>query len=147
MSAVDNYRAALQRLIAGKPQNVPKGSAINKDTVALEAGRNRGAIKKSRAENAELIAEIEAAAAAATRQEAYKPSASEDAKKQKALKQAVQEQLGDLKADYELALQKIVSLVQKNYALVQENDALKQQISKLTAEEQRSKVVPLGNRH
>lgn len=145
MSAVDNYRASLQRLIAGKPQNVPKGSAINKDTVALEAGRKRGSIKKSRAEYAELIAEIEAAAAA--QQKAYKPSASEDAKKQKALKQAVQEQLGDLKADYELALQKIVSLVQENYLLVQKNDALKQQISKITAEEQRSKVVPLGNRH
>jgi len=138
MSAVDNYRAALQRLIEGKPQNVPKGSGINKDTVALEAGRKRGSIKKSRAENAELIAEIEAATAA--QQETAQPSASEYAQKQKALKQAVQEQLVDLKADYELALQRIVSLVQENYLL-------KQQISELTADKQRSKVVPLGNRH
>lgn len=138
MSAVDNYRAALQRLIAGNPQNVPKGSATNKDTVALEAGRKRGSIKKSRAENAELIAEIEAAAAA--QQEASKPSTSDNVKKQKALKQAAQEQLVDLKADYELALQKIVSLVQENYLL-------KQKVSKLTAEKQRSEVVPLGNRH
>lgn len=137
MSAVDNYRAALQRLIDGKPQNVPKGSSINKDTVALEAGRKRGSIKKSRAENAELIAEIEAAAA---QQETSKPSASEQVQKQKALKQAAQEQLGDLKADYELALQKIVSLVHDNYLL-------KQQVSELTAEKQSSKVVPLGRRH
>lgn len=138
MSAVDNYRAALRRLVEGKPQNVPKGSAINKDTVALEAGRKRGSIKKSRAENAELIAEIESAAAA--QQEASKPSVSEAVKKQKSLKQAAQGQLGDLKADYELALQKIVSLVQENYLL-------RQQISELTAEKQHSKVVPLVSRH
>ncbi|HBP40738.1 MAG: hypothetical protein ACTJG4_08740 [Vreelandella alkaliphila] len=137
MSAIDNYRAALQRLIEGKPQNVPKGSAINKDTVALEAGRKRGSIKKSRADNAPLIAEIEAAAVA--QQDTAKPSASEEAQMQKARKQAAQEQLGDLRADYELALQKIVSLVQENYLL-------KQQISKLTADKLRgSKVVPLSN--
>lgn len=136
MSAIDNYRAALQRLIEGKPQNVPKGSAINKDTVALEAGRKRGSIKKSRADNAPLIAEIEAAAA---HQDTAKPSASENARKQKACKQAAQEQLGALKADYELALQKIVSLVQENYLL-------KQQISELTADELRgNKVVPLSS--
>lgn len=124
MSAVDNYLTALQRLIEGRPQNVPKGSAINKDTVALEAGRKRGSIKKCRAENADLIAEIEAAAA---KEKASKPSASNDVQKQKALKQAAKEQLGDLKEDYELALQKIVSLAQENYLL-------KQQISELTAE-------------
>lgn len=139
MSAIDNYRAALQRLIEGKPQNVPKGSAINKDTVALEAGRKRGSIKKSRADNEPLIAEIEAAAAA--QQDTAKPSASEEAQKQKARKQAAQEQLADLKADYELALQQIVSLVQENYML-------KQQISELKADKQRdSKVMSLGNRH
>ncbi|MCW3148169.1 hypothetical protein N8H22_06050 [Stutzerimonas stutzeri] len=139
MSAVDNYRAALQRLIEGKPQNVPKGSAINKDTVALEAGRKRGSIKKSRDEHTELIAEIEAAATA--QQDLPKPSASEEAQKQKALKQAAQEQLGDLKADYELALQKIVSLIQENYLL-------KQQIRELTADKKHgSKVVPMGNLH
>lgn len=138
MSAVDNYLAALHRLIEGRPKNVPKGSAINKDTVALEAGRKRGSIKKSRADNADLIAEIEAAAAA--QKEASKPSASEDVQKQKALKQAAKEQLGDLKADYEIALQKIVSLAQENYLL-------KQQLNELTAEKQRSKFVPLGNHH
>lgn len=137
MSAVDNYRAALLRLIEGKPQNVPKGSGINKDTVALEAGRKRGSIKKSRAENTGLIADIELAAA---QQETAQPSASEDAQKQKALKQAVQEKLVVLKADYELALQKIVSLAQENYLL-------KQQISELTADKQRRKVSPLSNHH
>jgi len=139
MSAAVNYRAALQRLIEGTPKNVPKGSAINKDTVALEAGRKRGSIKKSRDEHSDLIAEIEAAAA--TQQDTAKPSASEEAKKQKALKQVAQEQLVGLKTDYELALQKIVSLVQENYLL-------KQKISELTGDNRRgSKIPPLGNRH
>lgn len=139
MSAVDNYRTALQRLIEGKPQYVPKGSAINKDTVALEAGRKRGSIKKSRAEHTELIVEIEAAATA--QQDLSKPSAPEETRRHKVLKQAAQEQLSKLKADYELALQRIVSLVQENHQL-------KQQIRELITDKQhRSKVVPLGERH
>ncbi|SDT96131.1 hypothetical protein [Geopseudomonas guangdongensis] len=146
MSAVDNYRAALRRLIEGKPKSVPKGSAINKDTVALEAGRKRGSIKKSRAEHAELIAEIEAAAAA-VQQESSRLSASEDAKKQRALKQAAKDQLNVFKAEYELALQEIATLAQENYSLQHENDSLKQKISEITAEKQHSNVVPLGNLH
>ena len=46
MSALDDYQAALERLKANKPTTLPKGSAINNDTVALEAGRKRGSIKQ-----------------------------------------------------------------------------------------------------
>ena len=60
MSAVNEYYAALERLKANKPTVLPKGSAINNDTVALEAGRKRGSIKKSR--HAALIEAIELAA-------------------------------------------------------------------------------------
>ena len=130
MSALENYIAALQRLIAGKPQNVPKGSAINKDTVALEAGRKRGSIKKSRAGNAELIAAIEAAAAA--QQEKSGPTAAQDATKQKALKRAAQAQLGSLKEDYELALTRIASLAHENHTL-------KMQIKELVEDKEWSK--------
>ena len=42
---------------------IPKGSAINNDTVALEARRKRSSIKKSR--HAALIEAIEQAAQAA----------------------------------------------------------------------------------
>ncbi|HHQ2925508.1 TPA: hypothetical protein ACSPPR_006133, partial [Pseudomonas aeruginosa] len=80
MSALEDYRAALYRLIENKPQIVPKGSAINKDTVALEAGRKRGSIKKIRAANAPLIAEIEAAAVA--QQAQPKPTAAQEVEKQ-----------------------------------------------------------------
>ena len=44
MSALNEYYATLERLKVNKP----KGSAINNDMVALEAGRKRGSIKKSR---------------------------------------------------------------------------------------------------
>lgn len=57
MSVLNEYYAALERLKANKPTVLPKGSAINNDTVALEAGRKRGSIKKSR--HAALIEVIE----------------------------------------------------------------------------------------
>lgn len=47
MSAtVKEYFAALERLKQNKPRVVGKSSPINKDTVALEAGRKRGSIRK-----------------------------------------------------------------------------------------------------
>jgi len=55
------YFDALERLKANKPINIPKNSKINKDTVALEAGRKRGSIKKSREIFAELIEAIDLA--------------------------------------------------------------------------------------
>lgn len=58
-SAIEEYFEALERLKKNKPLVVPFGSKINNDTVALEAGRKRGTIKKSRGMFAELIAEIE----------------------------------------------------------------------------------------
>ena len=54
MSALNEYYAALERLKANRPTTLPKGSAINNDTMALEAGRKRGSI--------ELVEAIELAA-------------------------------------------------------------------------------------
>ena len=56
---ISEYEDALERLISNKPINVPKGSKINNDTVALEAGRKRGSIKKSRDVFVDLILKIE----------------------------------------------------------------------------------------
>lgn len=130
MSALDDYRSALQRLTDGNTRIVPKGSLINKDTVALEAGRKRGSIKKSREEHAEIIFEIEAAAA--TQFERSKPTPVQEIEKQKNLKQAVKNELKSLKDDYELALNKIVSLAYENHLL-------KKQINELTDEIQHNK--------
>jgi len=65
MSVISEYYEALERLLQNKPITLPKGSKINLDTVALEAGRKRGSIKKSRSSFAGLIADIEAAARSA----------------------------------------------------------------------------------
>jgi hypothetical protein len=58
---LEEYYEALNRLINNNPVNVPKDTKINKDTVALEAGRKRGSIKKSREVFLELIEAIEKA--------------------------------------------------------------------------------------
>ena len=56
---IDEYYKALDRLIHNKPINVPIGTKINNDTVALEAGRKRGSIKKSREIFLDLIDKID----------------------------------------------------------------------------------------
>lgn len=62
MEAVDDYYQALERLIKNTPVRVPKGSKISNDSVALEAGRGRGCIKKSRPQFFDLIEAIRLAA-------------------------------------------------------------------------------------
>lgn len=57
--SLNDYFEALERLKKGNTINVPAGTKINKDTVALEAGRKRGTIKKSREVFSELIIEID----------------------------------------------------------------------------------------
>lgn len=62
MGAVNEYYSALGRLLKNNPERVNKGTAINKDTVALEAGRKRGSIR-NRPEFAQLIHDIESESA------------------------------------------------------------------------------------
>lgn len=52
------YYDALDRLMRNCPIRVPIGSKINNDTVALEAGKKRGSIKKSREVFWDLIDKI-----------------------------------------------------------------------------------------
>lgn len=60
---MQEYYNALDRLKKGRLTVVPKGSKINNDNVALEAGRGKGSIKKSRDVFADLIKAIDEAAA------------------------------------------------------------------------------------
>lgn len=62
MTISNDYWSALDRLKNNNPFILPKGSKINKDNVALEAGRKRGSIKKSRDSVSELIEAIKQAA-------------------------------------------------------------------------------------
>jgi hypothetical protein len=57
-----DYYEALARLQAGTATRVPKATKITNDAVALEAGRGKGSIKKSRPVFSDLIAAIDAAA-------------------------------------------------------------------------------------
>jgi len=58
MSSLIEYFEALERLKQNKAIRVVAPYTINNDTVALEAGRKRGSIKKSRAIFSTLIIEI-----------------------------------------------------------------------------------------
>ncbi len=62
MESMAEYFEALDRLIKNTPLRLARGSKISKDAVALEAGRGRGSIKKSRPQFLELIDAIEKAA-------------------------------------------------------------------------------------
>ncbi|WP_095054795.1 hypothetical protein [Pseudomonas sp. Irchel s3b2] len=45
---IAEYENALNRLIEGQPTRVPAGTKITKNSVALEAGRGKGSIRKDR---------------------------------------------------------------------------------------------------
>lgn len=114
MSALNEYYAALKRLKANKPTILPKGSAINNDTVALEAGRKRGSIKKSR--HAALVQAIEQAAQQVG-QNVLSPAQQVEQAKSKT--KAVKSDYEQLKEDYEKLLEKCNSLLLENFELKQ----------------------------
>ena len=99
-------------LKANKPIVLPKGSAINNDTVAMEAGRKRGSIKKSR--HAALIEAIEQAAQAAG-QNLLSPAQRIEQAKTKT--KAVKSDYEQLREDYEKLLEKCNSLLLENFDL------------------------------
>jgi len=110
MRAVDEYYAALERLKKNKPTNVPRGSAINKDTVALEAGKKRGSIR-NRSGFEQLIADIAAAAAA---EKKTKRTTSELAKENYAAKE---QEIEALKEENDVLKTRYMSLLYQNYEL------------------------------
>ena len=114
MNTVNEYYAALERLKANKPTILPKGSAINNDTVALEAGRKRGSIKKSR--HTVLIDAIEQAAQQVG-QNVLSPTQQVEQAKSKT--KAVKTDYEQLKEDYERLLEKANSLLFENFELRQ----------------------------
>ncbi|WP_191488565.1 hypothetical protein [Pseudomonas sp. FEN] len=63
-STLGPYYEALERLKKGKPVVVSKGTKINLNSVALEAGRSAGSIKKSRVVYEQLIQDVKDSARA-----------------------------------------------------------------------------------
>lgn len=122
MTAIDDYSAALKRLKKGQPKVVPKGTKITNDSVALEAGRGKGSIKKSRPIFADLIKAIDHAAT-----EQAQPRNEEKMQLVKTKSSAHQ-----FRRNWEAALAREVSLLKELYET-------KKLLAKLTGE----KVVPI----
>lgn len=117
-----DYFEALERLKTGRSVHVPKGTKITNDAVALEAGRGKGSIKKSRPVFFDLIQSIDAAAA-----EQAKGANLQKEKLNKAKLSAVQ-----YRRELEAALAREVSLLYELYEL-------KKQLASLTG----ANVLPL----
>jgi hypothetical protein len=122
MSSLHDYFAALDRLKKGRPTVVPKGTKITNDAVALEAGRGKGSIKKSRLIFADLIKAIDDAAAVQA----------EPKNEEKMRLQKVKSSADRYRRDLEAALSREVSLLKELYEA-------KKLIAKLTGE----KVIPI----
>ena len=111
--ALVEYFEALERLKVNKPIRMNIGTKITNDSVALEAGRSKGAIKKSRLIFADLIVAIDSAAA-----EQNVTSLDQ----RKLLK--IQEELKTAREDLEKALGREISLLYENYQLKKQLSAL-----------------------
>jgi hypothetical protein len=117
-----DYFDALGRLIDGKPRVVAKGTKITNDAVALEAGRGKGSIKKSRPIFADLIVAIDNAAE--TQAKASNP--------EKDRIEKLKDSVADYRGKWEAAVAREVCLLQEVYQL-------KQQLRKLTG----ANVLPI----
>ena len=119
----DDYYNALERLRTNKPEVLSKGSyKINKDTVALEAGRKRGTIKPSREKFSDLIDEIEEVA------RVYNNKTLDKLKKAEALAARYKLERDDFQSDYHAALNREIMLVRRL-------GGLEKQINQLVAEQ------------
>lgn len=122
--ALINLNEALNRLISNTPIRVPKGSKINNDTVALEAGLKRGAVKRSRPELAELLDDIKEAEAKRLGKE-YSKNNSKIVMQKETLK--LKQQLKELQDKYDTQLSQINSLIFENHRLKREIQLLTQE--------------------
>lgn len=121
-NSLTEYVDALERLKSNKPVRVAKNIRITNDSVALEAGRGKGSIKKSRAIFADLIQAIDDAAAAQSN------SASTERVKLEKAKVTT----GQYRDELDAALAREVSLLHELYHL-------KKQLAQLTG----SSVIPI----
>lgn len=71
---LQEYEAALQRLIENKPNILPPGSKITINNVCLEAGRGKGSIRKDRACFDQLREKTKTAAAKQKKDNSAKPN-------------------------------------------------------------------------
>ncbi len=120
--SLSDYVDALERLKEGKPVVVPKGTKITNDAVALEAGRGKGSIKKSRAVFSDLIEPIGEAAKA--------QASSETARK---------DQLARVKSKAEQYRTELDAALGRELCLLREIFELKKELKRLTGKN----IIPL----
>jgi len=119
---MNEYSEALLRLKNGRPKKVPKGTRITNDAVSLEAGKKKGSIKKSRPQFHDLIADIDAEAAA-----------------QKNPELAHTNELARFKAEVKILTGQLSDSRGRELSLVWELHGVKRKLAELTGE----KVVPI----
>ena len=120
--SLSDYVDALERLKEGKPVVVPKGTKITKDAVALEAGRGKGSIKKSRAVFSDLIEAID-----------------EAAKAQASPETARKDQLARVKSKAEQYRTELDAALGRELCLLREIFELKKELKRLTGKN----IIPL----
>jgi hypothetical protein len=126
----EDYYSALERLRTNKPEVLSKGSyKINKDTVALEAGRKRGTIKPSRNQFEDLITAIEEVA------DTYNNKDLDKLNKANALADRYKSERDEFRENYYSALNREMMLVRRL-------SDLEKQVNQLEAEQ---KVVHIRN--
>lgn len=104
----EDYYKALERLKTNKPEILQKGSyKINKDTVAMEAGRGRGSIKPARKQFKDLIDDIEEVA------KTYNNKALDKLKKTEALASRYKVERDNFQSNYHAALNREMMLVRR----------------------------------
>lgn len=112
---LDEYFEALERLKAGRPLHVPKGTKITNDAVSQEAERSKGSIKRSRAVFADLIQAIDEAAA-----------------EQAVGQNKVKSQLDKAKGSAQQCRTELEAALSRELSLLDELYRLKKQLAKLT---------------
>lgn len=121
-TGIADYFDALERLSKGNTIVVPKGTRINNDSVALEAGRGKGAIKRSRPIFSELIAAINKASEEQLTQES-----------------ATELQVGKARMRAEKYRSELDAALARELCLIREIFELKKELNSLTGR----KVIPL----
>lgn len=122
---MEEYEAALERLKSGNVTRVPPGTCITNDAVSMEAGRQRGSIKRGREGHLGLIAKINLAI------EEQRASAREDV--DGAVQVAGENQRRSRKM-YLDSLAREVSLLYENQELREERDGLQAKLEQLKQE-------------
>jgi len=127
MAVIDDYFSALKRLVDNRPVRVERNTRISNDTVALEAGRQKGSIKRSRDSFKELISAIDVAK---RNQHAPQSNSNEKYKKMKI-------RMENYRTMYERGLAREIVLLKKIWDLEVELEMLQQ--SKIVAIRKKSR--------